>query len=147
VVTRRALLALGGATLLAGCGKDQKPALLSAVDVMRGELTAERALAHDLAGASGLEGRIAARSADRARRLAAAISSQGGDPHEAPEPGSEPDPAAAAGRARAALEAHVTALPSLTGDLRSLGADLVSESAADLALLGAPPDAFPGTPR
>jgi hypothetical protein len=149
VVTRRSLLAAGGASLLAaGCGKDEQTAPPSAVDVMRRELTAERALAHDLVGESGLERRIAVRSADRARRLAAAISEQGGDPHEAPEPGSPPDPAGgAAARARAALEAHVTALPSLTGALRPLGADLVSGSAADAALLGSPPEAFPGTPR
>jgi hypothetical protein len=146
VVSRRALLALGGATLLAGCGKDEPAAPPPAVDVMRRELAAERALAHDLEGATGLERRIALRSADRARRLAAAISAQGGRPHEAPEPDSPPDPSAAASRARAALVAHVTALPSLTGELRALGADLVSECAADAVLLGSPPDAFPGTP-
>jgi hypothetical protein len=131
-----------------GCGKDGQAPPSSASEVMLRQLAAERTLAHDLAGATGLERRIAARSANRARRLAAAISAQGGHPHDAPAPDSPPDPAAALAGARAALEAHVTALPSLTGELRALGADLVSQTAADAALLGSPPDdAFPGTPR
>jgi hypothetical protein len=149
VVSRRTLLVAGGAALLAaGCGKDAQPPSASAAEVMLRQLAAERALAHDLRGARGLERRIAARSAQRARRLAQAISAQGGSPHDTRTPDTPPDPAAAAGRARVALVAHVTALPSLAGELRALGADLVSQTAADAALLGSPPDdAFPGTPR
>lgn len=144
-MSRRALLFAGGATLLIGCGKDgQAPP--SAAEAMLRELAAERRLAHDLQGTTGLERRIGLRSAERARRLAAAISAQGGRPHEAPAPDSRPDPGAAAARARAALEAHVAALPSLSGELRALGADLVAQSAADAALLGRGAEAFPGTP-
>jgi hypothetical protein len=146
VVTRRVLLAAGGATLLAGCGTKGEAPPPAASDVMLGELAAERALAHDLEGASGLERRIADRSAERARHLASAIAAAGRDPHEAPEPDTPPDPAAAAARARAALERHVAALPSLTGELRAMGADLVAQSAADAALLGPGGEPFPGTP-
>jgi hypothetical protein len=55
-------------------------------------------------------------------------------------------------RGRAALEADVAALPSLSGrNLRDLGASLVEECAADLALLEVvfgpvSGNAFPGTP-
>jgi hypothetical protein len=147
VVTRRALLlAAGGAAVVAGCGTDGEAPPPPATTVMLGELAAERALAHEPANATGLERAIAARSAERARRLASAIADAGGDPHEAGEPDTAPDPARAAERARAALEHHVTALPSLTGQLRAMGADLVAQSAADAALLGSPPEAFPGTP-
>jgi hypothetical protein len=146
VVSRRALLVGSGAILLAGCGKDDEAPPPDPAQVMLGELAAERALAHDLRGSSGLERRIAARSIARARRLASAIAAAGRDPHEAPEPDTAPEPAAAALRARTALERHVTALPTLTGDLREMGADLVAGAAADAALLGSPSEAFPGTP-
>jgi hypothetical protein len=149
VVTRRTLLAAaGGAVVLAGCGKDAEEAEAPppAATAMLGELAAERALAHELTAARGLEGEVRDRSAARARRLAAAIADAGGDPHEAGEPDTPPDPARAASRARAALERHVTALPSLTGSLRAMGADLVVGAAADAAVLGSPPEAFPGTP-
>jgi hypothetical protein len=128
----------------AGCGKDETPAPPPAATALLRSLAAERALASDLQGASGLAGRIGDRAADRARLLASAISAQGGRPHDAPAP--ESDPGAAPGHARAALAAHVAALPSLTGELRTFGADLVAESAADAALLGGPSEAFPGTP-
>jgi hypothetical protein len=148
VVTRRALLLAGGATLLAaGCGKDDEPEspAVSATSAMLRELAAERALAGDLQGADGLAGRIGDRAAARATRLAAAISSAGGRPHEAGEPSG--DLSLASRHAREALEAHVAALPSLTGSLRKMGADLVAESAADAGLLGATSGtAFPGTP-
>jgi hypothetical protein len=151
VVTRRALLLAGGATLFAaGCGKDDEPEspTASATSAMLRELASERALASDLRGADGLAGRIGDRAAARATRLAAAISSLGGRPHDAadPAPGSG-DRSLASRHAREALEAHVAALPSLTGPLRKMGADLVAESAADAGLLGATAgDAFPGTP-
>jgi hypothetical protein len=146
VVTRRTLLvAAGGAVVLAGCGKDGEPPP-AAADVMLQELAAERALTHELEGAHGLEAEIRDRSAERARTLASAISAAGRDPHEAGEPDTEPDPSRAAARARTALERHVTALPTLTGDLRAMGSELVAGAAADAALLGSPPEAFPGTP-
>jgi hypothetical protein len=147
VVTRRALLLAGGATLLAaGCGKDEPESWpVSPTSAMLRELAAERALAADLRGADGLAGRIGDRAAARATRLAAAISAAGGRPHEAGEPAG--DRSRASRHARRALEAHVAALPSLTGSLRRMGADLVVESAADAGLLGATVgDAFPGTP-
>jgi hypothetical protein len=146
VVTRRGLLLAGGAAFLAGCGKDEETPPPDPGQVMLQELTAERALAHDLGGSTGLERRIAARSIERARRLASAIAAAGRDPHDAPEPDTPPDPSAAASRARVALERHVTALPALTGELRQMGADLVAGAAADAALLGSPSEAFPGTP-
>jgi hypothetical protein len=146
VVTRRTLLLAGGAGVLAGCGKDDEAPPPDPAQAMLQELGAERALAHELSETTGLERRIADRSIERARRLASAIADSGRDPHEARAPDTPPDPAAAAARARAALERHVTALPALTGDLREMGADLVAGTAADAALLGSPPEAFPGTP-
>jgi hypothetical protein len=147
VVSRRALLLAGGASVLAaGCGKDEPVAPPAAAQVLLQSLGAERALAHELQDGHGLEARIRTRALARAARLASAVSAAGGDPHDVRTPDTPPDPAAARGRARAALEAHVAALPSLAGDLRSLGADLVAGCAADAALLGAPGGAFPGTP-
>jgi hypothetical protein len=145
VVGRRALLLGGGAALLAaGCGKDDNVEPPPATAVMLRELAAERALAADLQGADGLPGRIGDRAAARAEQLASAIAAQGGNPHDARE--GTGDPLAASKHARAALEAHVAALPSLSGRLREMGAGFVAESAADSAVLGASGDAFPGTP-
>jgi hypothetical protein len=147
VVGRRALLLGGGAAILAtGCGKDESVAPPAAAQVLLQSLGAERALAHELEGARGLEGRIRVRALDRAARLASAVAAAGGGPHDVRAPDTPPDPAAAPGRARAALEAHVSALPSLHGENRALGADLVAGCAADAALLGSPGGAFPGTP-
>jgi hypothetical protein len=149
VVTRRALLLAGGATLLAaGCGVDDEPEdpTGSAISAMQRELAAERALAADLRSARGLAGRIGDRATARATRLAAAISQLGGRPHDAADPPAGERPLASR-HAREALEAHIAALPSLTGQLRKMGADLVTASAADAGLLGATNgDAFPGTP-
>jgi hypothetical protein len=149
VVSRRAVLLGGGAALLAsGCGKDLQTGPPPAVQALLQSLGAERALAHDLDGSRGLKERIRLRALDRARRLASAVSAAGGGPHDVRAPDTAPDASAAPGRAQAALEAHVAALPSLTGSNRSLGTDLVAECAADAALLGAPGTgtAFPGTP-
>jgi hypothetical protein len=113
---------------------------LAAEHALLGALT--RLPAHD----DDLIRRLAARSRDRARRLSTAIEAEGGRPSPRVD-----DPGVAFERARAALAAHVTALPELArSDLRRLGADLVAESAADLALLGEElgepaGDAFPGT--
>ena len=149
MVGRRALLLGGGAALLAaGCGKDEAVGPPPAAQVLLQSLVAERALAHDLEGSRGLNERIRLRALDRARRIASAVSAAGGGPHDVRAPDTAPDPSAAPGRAQAALESHVTALPSLKGSDRALGTDLVAESAADAALLGAPGtgSAFPGTP-
>jgi hypothetical protein len=147
VVTRRALLVAGAAAGLAGCGKDEAvlPPPRPAESLLR-QLAAERALAAAVAGG---DEELARRAADRARRLAVALSEEGGRPHDAPAPGDVPwDPVNARRRAEAALEAHVMAMPDLNRrELRRLGADLVAEWAADAARLGAPTDnAFPGTP-
>ncbi len=117
-----------------------------ATQVLLQSLGAERALAHDLEGAHGLDERIRLRSLDRARRLASAVAAAGGGPHDVRAPDTAPDASAAPARAQAALVAHVGALPSLTGPDRSLGTDLVAECAADAALLGGAGGAFPGTP-
>ena len=146
-MTRRSLLVAGGAVVLAGCGTDDETPPPAPAHVLLGQLAAERALAHELSGTSGLRRRIFVRSAERGRRLASAIAAAGGDPHEAAAPDSPPDPSAAPARARVALERHVTALPSLTGSLRALGADLVAGAATDAALLARAAEAFPGTPR
>ena len=156
-MSRRALLLAGGATLLAGCGRDQAAvAPPSATDVMREQLVAERRLAATLSALRegddrALLARLAARSRRRVGILAASLSSQGAPHHDTGEPEGIPEPAAALRSGRAALERYVTGLPAQTGELRTLGTDLVAESAGDLALLGSllgarPETAFPGTP-
>lgn len=166
-MSRRGLLLAGfagGVTIVAGCGKDEVAAAPSASEVLLRSLAAERALevavrfdvvvtkvvGEPLPPADRqLLRRIERRVRERAGQVAAALSAVGGRPHDAPEPEEIGDPL---DRARAALEAHVAALPSLPGrDLRELGASLVEGSAADLAVLEAvlaspSGDAFPGTP-
>jgi hypothetical protein len=146
VVTRRALLA-GGAVLLAGCGKDlaSEPQLPAPDEVLSRQLAAERALEAALAEMDGsLADRLGARSAARARRIAAAA---GGSSEATSEPRGP-----ALEQAQATLAEHVEALPALRARrLRRLGTDLVVETATDLAVLGAvleerPAEAFPGTP-
>jgi hypothetical protein len=158
VVTRRLLLAGGAVALLAGCGEEED-VLPSASDALLRQLAAERALAAvtptgvpGLAEATAQE--VSRRARDRAARLAAAVSAEGGRPHDAPEPPAERvPPEEAVARAQAAIVAHVAALPSLTGrELRELGAGMVTGAAADTALLsdalGIPvEEPFPGTPR
>jgi hypothetical protein len=155
VVRRRALLA-GGALLLAGCGKKEAevPPPRPVTALLR-QLAAEHALFGALLGLrprDELIRRLTARSRERTRRLATAIAAERARLYDAPlreEP--TDDPQVALERARAALAAHVAALPDLAGpDRRRLGADLIAESAADLALLGArygepAADPFPGT--
>jgi hypothetical protein len=152
--TRRGLLLAGGATIVAGCGKEEVAALPAVTEVLLRSVAAERALAVaarlQRSSDRALLRRIAERADDRAGRAAAALSAAGGRPHDAPAPGDRVgDPLE---RGRAALEAHVAAMPSLSGrELRSLGAFLVEGSAADLAVLNdllgtAPGGAFPGMP-
>jgi hypothetical protein len=148
VVTRRALLLAGGAAVLgAGCGRDGTPPPPAAGTVLLHQLAAERAFAAALD--AGGQRRLAARARGRATRLASAISEHGGRPHEAPAPsGSTGSPLE---RGRAVLVAHVTALPSLTGADRTLGADLLAGASADVAIVDAiagrpSDDPFPGTP-
>ena len=154
MVTRRGLLAGGLVVLVAGCGEDDDGAeVASPADVLLTQLAAERAFAAATGSAARpIVSRVHARAQERAARLARALSAAGGRPHDAPLP-----PTAAAGggemiaRGRAALAAHVAALPSLTSrDQRRLTADLVSDSAADVAVLGdafemPASDPFPGT--
>ncbi len=97
---------------------------------------------------------VSVEAAERARKLAAAVSAEGGRPHDAPQPAAERvDAEEALARAEAAIVAHVAALPSLAGrELRLLGADMVAGAAADTArlgdALGTPVhDPFPGTPQ
>jgi hypothetical protein len=139
VVTRRALLA-GGTVLLAGCGKDlpASPPLPSSEEVLGRQLEAESALHAELdaldapAADRALVRRLVLRSEDRAARIAAALGLTALGVEGEREPA---DPEVVAELGRAALAAHVEALPSLTE--RRLGTDLVVESATDLALLGA----------
>jgi hypothetical protein len=158
VVTRRVLLAGGAAALLAGCGEEEEVAAAPA-DAMLRQLAAERELAAAIpTGVSGDAARtarkVSARARDRAERLAAAVAAEGGRPHDAPQPPDERvSPEEAVARGRAAIVAHVVALPSLAGrELRELGAALVTGAAGDTALLsdalGIPvEDPFPGTPQ
>jgi hypothetical protein len=153
VTRRRTLLAAGAAgavAVLAGCGEDEEPP--RAADVLLRSLAAERALAAATSTGRRMVRRVSSRARERAERLAAAVSAEGGRPHDAPEPASggvSPDELVA--RGRAALAAHVAALPSLEGrELRTLAADLVSGAAADVAILGQElgvpvADPFPGT--
>ena len=91
--------------------------------------------------------RAEGRAGRRGRRRCASCSGRSAGSPEREEPVGDP-----LERGRAALEANVAALPSLSGrDLRELGAFLVEGSAADLALLEdvfgpVSGDAFPGTP-
>ena len=138
MVSRRLFLAGGAVALLAGCGEEDEPAAAPRpAEVLLRSLAAERALS---AAASR---RVAARSRERARRLASAVSEQGGRPHDAPARADGGDDAAAA---RAALVAHVESLPRLAGDLRELAAEMIVGAAADLAVLTRDAEAFPGTP-
>jgi hypothetical protein len=161
VVTRRALLAGSAVVLLAGCGEDDEEAAAPASDALLRELAAERALiaatARPPRGLTVLEAdkvrEISTRARNRAAELAAAVSAEGGRPHDAPElPAERVTPEEAVARAQAAIVAHVVALPSLGGDLRGLGAGMVRGAATDTALLsdalGIPvEDPFPGTPQ
>ena len=160
-MTRRALLAGGAAALLAGCGAEEE-VVVAPADAMLRQLAAERALVAATgelprgapAAAADTVRAVSAEAAERARRLAAAVSAEGGRPHDAPQPAARRvDAQEALARAEAAIVAHVVALPSLAGrELRKLGAELVTGAAADAALLsdalGMPvEDPFPGTPQ
>jgi hypothetical protein len=160
VVTRRVLLAGGAAALLAGCGEEEE-VVAAPADALLRQLAAERALVAATGelprgappAAADTVRLVSAEAAERARKLAAAVSAEGGRPHDAPQPAAERvDAGEALSRAEAAIVAHVVALPSLAGrELRLLGADMVAGAAAGTARLsdafGTPVhDAFPGTP-
>jgi hypothetical protein len=157
VVSRRGLLLAGfagGATILAGCGKDDVGGPPPAAEVLRRSRDAENALAFaartQVSSERALLRQIAQRAEGRAGRATAALVELSGRSAGSPER-EEPvgDPLE---RGRAALEANVAALPSLSGrDLRELGVFLVEGSAADVALLEdvfgpVSGNAFPGTP-
>jgi hypothetical protein len=161
VVTRRRLLAGGALALLAaGCGEEEE-VVAAPADALLRELAAERDLAAATArlplgaprAAVDMVREINTRARDRAAKLAAAVSAEGGRPHDAPPPPHERVPAEeAVARAQAAIVSHVVALPSLAGrELRELAAGLVAGAAADTALLSDAlrmpvQDPFPGTP-
>jgi hypothetical protein len=185
-------MAAGGAALLAGCGKDdaaQPPP--RPLDALTRELAAEQAASGalvDLIRSAALgtvpKGarrepvrRIFHRTRGRARRLAAAVTAEGGRPYDAAAHAAARAAGAAAWDAatagdrvaapkaffgdpragdfaiaalRAAVAAHVAALPDLTPDLRELALRLTPEAAADLAVLGSvlgvpAAEAFPGS--
>jgi hypothetical protein len=160
VVTRRALLASGAVALLAGCGEEDE-VIAAPADALLRQLAAERDLAAATTrlplgaprSAVPVLREINTRARDRAMKLAAAVSAEGGRSHDAPQPPASRVPAEeAVARAQAAIVAHVVALPSLPGrQLRELAAGLVGGAAADTALLSDAlrmpvHDAFPGTP-
>jgi hypothetical protein len=132
--------------VLAGCGEEEPPA--SPAEALLPSLAAERALAAATAEGRPLVERVSVRARERAELLAAAISAAGGRPHDAPAPAGHGDPVALG---RAALTAHIDALPSLRRlTERRLGAELVAGAAADAAVLGdafgeQAVDAFPGS--
>jgi hypothetical protein len=144
VVTRRRLLAAGAVAVLAGCGEEEGPAPAS--EVLLRSLAAERALAAATTGGGRMRARVAERARERAQRIASALSAEGGRPHDVPAGGGGGDPVELG---RAAVAAHIAALPSLAGpERRRLGADLVAGAAADVAVLGEHGlDAFPGSSR
>ena len=151
MVNRRALVLGGGAALLAaGCGKDRVLEPPPAEPALLRSLAAERALGGTMAALA--KPRLAQRSRERATRLAAELSKLGARPHDAPAPDARADIAAGLRRGHAVLEAYVAALPAfVTGARRELGADLLTEAAGDVALLGnafgsPPQDPFPGAP-
>jgi hypothetical protein len=152
VTSRRTLLAASAVAVLAGCGEDEESEPAPPADVLLQSLAAERALAAATSSGQRMLRRVSSRARERAERLAAAVSAEGGRPHDAPEPAAgDASPGEIVSRGRAALAAHVAALPSLEGaELRGLAADLVSGAAADVAVLGTVlgvpvADAFPGT--
>jgi hypothetical protein len=160
VVSRRGFLAGGAVALLAGCGEEDVVVVRPA-DAMRRQLAAEQALAAATAqlprsaprSAADTVRKVSERAEERARKLAVALSAEGGPPEYTIEAVERVDAAEAVARAQAAIVAHVVALPDLAGrELRLLGGDLVAGAAADTALLsdalGLPvDDPFPGTPR
>jgi hypothetical protein len=161
VVSRRELLALGSATLLVGCGKDQEPPVPPpAPDALLRSMEAERAVTAALTALEAprrerdLVRTLAFRADERAQQAAAAVAALTGRSHDPSAPaGGDVEPEAALERLRAALATHVEAMPSLRGrEFRRLGTNFVTGSAGDLALLAAvfgspsPAEAFPGTP-
>jgi hypothetical protein len=151
VVTRRGLLAGGAVCVLAGCG-EQEQAVTAPADALRRQFDAESAFAAATAGLPRRRAQaISTRARARATKLATRLAAEGGEPPDTP-PGERVSPEDAVARGQAAIAAHVVALPSLTGELRTLGAEMVIGAAADTALLGdalgvPAADPFPGTPR
>jgi hypothetical protein len=155
VVTRRALLAGGGAVLLAGCGA-QKETVVAPSDLLGRSLRAETRVAAAYATLDGSErarvARLAANAGARRQSLRAAFESAGGT--SAPAVAASGGGLGAVLRAeQAALRAHVAGV-GLTTDqkLRDLLAGLVAGSAANaaalMALVSPQPVyvAFPGEP-
>ena len=134
-------MVVGAVAVLAGWGEEDEGTAARPADVLLPSLAAERALA----AAAGSEfPRVAARARERARRLASVVAAEGGRPHDAPAPEDGGD---AVERGRAALTAHVAALPGLDDrGLRRLGAEIVTGAAEDVAAMSDEAlEAFPGS--
>jgi hypothetical protein len=159
VVTRRALLG-GAVVLLAGCGEEEDDTPTASEALLR-QFAAESELAGATSSlptgaprsAAPALREISARAKQRAETVGAAAAAAGAPATLEAELAERVDAAGAVALAQAAIVAHVTALPSLTGrELRQLGAEMVTGAAADTALLSDAlripvADAFPGTPQ
>jgi hypothetical protein len=153
VVTRRGLLAAGGAVLLAGCGKPAGPP--AATDVLEDALAAqERAFsAYEGLRAPAPVPELASRAHARVDSLRAAVRARNGSPATPPPPVGNPTLETALEAERRALAATVAAVGRTTDRrVRALLADAIAGSAqneAQLAqLVGRDPLAnpFPGEP-
>ncbi len=145
-LTRRGLLAAGGAAVLAGCGPPDKR-VHSSAEVLESQRRAAQELTAAFAGLPDADrarvAKLAARAAARAARL-------GAERPAAPAPTTLDDVLKAE---QAALRAHVAGVGQTTDvSLRTLLAGLVADGAQDLSSLlgklGRDPlaTAFPGEP-
>jgi hypothetical protein len=153
VVTRRGLLAAGGAALLAGCGKPAGPAAPAAVleDALNAQVGAFNAY-EGLRGPAPVPA-LASRAHARVDALRAAVRSMHGTPTTPAAQVGTPTLETALEAERRALQATVAAVGRTTDrQVRALLADAIVSSAqgeAQLArLLGRDPLAnpFPGEP-
>jgi hypothetical protein len=153
VVTRRGLLAAGGAVLLAGCGKPAAPA--APADVLEDALRAQESALNAYRGlrAPAPVPELASRAHARVNALLSAVRSMNGTPPTAPAQVGTPTLETALEAERRALQATVAAVGRTTDRrVRAVLADAIASSAqneAQLAqLLGRDPLAnpFPGEP-
>jgi hypothetical protein len=153
VVTRRGLLAAGGAVLLAGCGKPAGPP--AAADVLDEALRAQQGAFNAYEGlrAPAPVPQLAARAHARVDALLAAVRSMHGTPSTAPAQLGTPTLETALEAERRALQATVAAVGRTTDRrVRALLADAIASSAGNEAqlaqLVGRDPLAnpFPGEP-
>jgi hypothetical protein len=154
VVTRRGLLAAGGALLLAGCGKPPS-GTVAPTDALEGAL---RAQAGAFGAYEGLRGpkpvsSLASRAHARVNALLAAVRSRHGTPTTPPATPGTPTLETALDAEHRALQATVAAVGKTTDHaVRALLADAIVSNARSeaqlLQLLGRDPLAnpFPGEP-